>query len=204
MGGLSSGPWSNSSTRPAPCSRATRPPPRGRRGCCRRSPSRPAARIRYAYRMPPPAPPGTFTSGSGPTRRSKTRRTAARPTTRSPRRRAWTRPSSRWIPPEPPSGAASSAAWPPAHSTSDDWYSFTAGAGEPMTVAAAHQGSGGNEALSLYDQAGNLLATGGGKTVYTDSTIPNFVTPAAGTYYVRVSGAARHDVPTRHRARGGL
>jgi hypothetical protein len=72
--------------------------------------------------------------------------------------------------------------------TWNDYYSFTATAGEPTSIILKNL-SGGGTGLSLEDGSGAVLATGAGGAANFDLGIANFVPAATGTYYVRVSGA---------------
>jgi hypothetical protein len=76
---------------------------------------------------------------------------------------------------------------PAGTSANDDWYSFSANANEPLSLAVAHQ-SGAGETLALFDAAGNLLASGAAGATNSTASITNFVAPTADTYYARVSG----------------
>ena len=69
-----------------------------------------------------------------------------------------------------------------------DYYSFSAGAGDVVTLAIKALPSGGLN-LDLRNSADTVLASGVGGSTNLDSVISNFVIPAAGTYYARVTGA---------------
>jgi len=71
----------------------------------------------------------------------------------------------------------------------NDYYSFTAAAGDAVTLAVARQGGTGGETIALVDAASNVLATGVTGAVNVDQSISNFVFATGGTYYVRVSGS---------------
>jgi hypothetical protein len=68
-----------------------------------------------------------------------------------------------------------------------DFYSFTAGAGQSISLGVL--GSAGAATLELLDSDGAPLALGGAGSANYLQTISNFVARSAGTYYVRVQGA---------------
>ncbi|MDO8268888.1 MAG: CARDB domain-containing protein, partial [Moraxellaceae bacterium] len=74
----------------------------------------------------------------------------------------------------------------------NDWYQFTLAAGQSASLAATRTDvpSGSGLTLRLYDSAGNNLASGIPDAGNVDQSISNFVAPAAGTYYVRISSAS--------------
>ncbi len=73
---------------------------------------------------------------------------------------------------------------PLAIETLPDWYSFTLEAGESVSLAL---GGGGPQAtLDLYDSVG--LVAHGRSAENLERVISNFVAPAAGTYYVSITG----------------
>ncbi len=67
-----------------------------------------------------------------------------------------------------------------------DYYAFTVGAGETITLAATSQGAG-NVTLQLRNGADAVLATGV-PAANLGSVINNFTVTTAGTYYARVIG----------------
>ena len=69
----------------------------------------------------------------------------------------------------------------------EDWYRFSLAAGEAATVTLDNI-AGANTDLALFDAGGRLLALGGPYATTADEAIADFVAPAAGTYFVRVSG----------------
>jgi hypothetical protein len=74
-------------------------------------------------------------------------------------------------------------------SAATHYYSLTLAAGETATFGLKNlSGSGDN--ISLQDAGGNVLASGTAGGPSLDAVISNFVAPAAGTYYVVVSGSA--------------
>jgi hypothetical protein len=73
--------------------------------------------------------------------------------------------------------------------TWNDYYAFTAAAGETDTFAINNlTGSGAN--VFLEDGTGAVLASGVAGATNVDGVIGNFPITTAGTYYVRVSGSA--------------
>jgi hypothetical protein len=70
---------------------------------------------------------------------------------------------------------------------SDNWYSFPLSAGESATVGLGST-AGSGMSLQLYDANQNLLAQGV-SAANLAQVINNFVAPATGTYYIRVSGS---------------
>ena len=70
----------------------------------------------------------------------------------------------------------------------EQWYCFTADAGQPVTVALADL-LWGSASVELYDAAGNLLAVADGAGS-AGRAIHGFVPAAAGTFHVRVVGDA--------------
>ena len=68
----------------------------------------------------------------------------------------------------------------------DGWYSFPLAAGQSATVALAAAAPGAD--LQLYNASQQLLAQGVAGSNVAEA-INGFVAPAAGTYYVRVSGS---------------
>jgi hypothetical protein len=78
-------------------------------------------------------------------------------------------------------GGNSAGAW-------TDYYAFTAGADDVVSVALKHlTGSGAN--VFIEDQSGSLLASGSAGAANFDQGISSLSLPGAGTYYLRVSGA---------------
>lgn len=71
---------------------------------------------------------------------------------------------------------------------SDDFYAFDLSAGLPCTVALT-LASNAAVSLNLEDANGNVLATGTQTDQNVSSAIHNFVAPADGTYYVRLTGS---------------
>ncbi len=65
----------------------------------------------------------------------------------------------------------------------DDWFAFPLTAGQAATLALT-----GEAALGLYDASQTRLASGVA-AANVGQAIPNFVAPAAGTYYARVTGS---------------
>ena len=68
-----------------------------------------------------------------------------------------------------------------------DLYSFTLAQGQAATLAACVV-KGGALKLELLDAAGNLLAVGRTGSTNLDQVVSGFVAPAAGTYYLRITG----------------
>ncbi len=68
----------------------------------------------------------------------------------------------------------------------EDWYGFTLGAGETTTLALTAR-SGDNVQLELRDSFGANLAFAKTDARNVDAVFNNFVAPAAGTYYARLS-----------------
>jgi hypothetical protein len=69
-----------------------------------------------------------------------------------------------------------------------DYYSFTAAPGDTVTLALKIL-SGSGAGVFLEDGTGTVLASGVSGPGNLDQVISNFQLPAAGTYYVRVSGS---------------
>jgi hypothetical protein len=75
-----------------------------------------------------------------------------------------------------------------------DYFSFTAGAGDVLTLALTSTEGQASLGLSLMDESGALLTLGqAGQADNVDSLIRGLVTPVAGTYAVAVYGAADQD-----------
>ncbi len=70
----------------------------------------------------------------------------------------------------------------------DDWYSFNLAAGQSASVVATKL-SAGSLAISLVDSTGAALAWDTDSFTNVDQAIEHFVAPAAGTYYLRLSGS---------------
>ena len=68
-----------------------------------------------------------------------------------------------------------------------DYYAVPLTAGQSSTIAV--KGIGGHADIELYDGSGNLLALSDPSSHGVDGVISNFVAPATGTYYVKVTGA---------------
>src|SRR5262249_33261361 len=77
----------------------------------------------------------------------------------------------------------------PAPAPSSDFYSFSLNAGQSASVGLRALTTG-NLILELQDAGGNVLATGRTGATNLSRVINNFVTPADGTYYLRVAGAS--------------
>jgi len=76
---------------------------------------------------------------------------------------------------------------PPPASTGEDWYRFSLTAGQTVTLAA--KGDSGDIDLTLYNDAGTLLAMGVEDAANLDELIQNYSVSAAGNYYARIVGA---------------
>src|SRR5262249_52460171 len=71
-----------------------------------------------------------------------------------------------------------------------DFYSFSLAAGQVASLVVTPL-SGGTPGLELQDASGTVLSLGARLSANPPGlVVHNFVAPAAGTYYVRVSGAA--------------
>ena len=68
-----------------------------------------------------------------------------------------------------------------------DFYKFDLTAGQSATIVAKSL-NGKNLQITLVDGSGNVLATGVGGSTNVTQDIENFVAPAAGTYYVEITG----------------
>lgn len=74
-------------------------------------------------------------------------------------------------------------------SANDDYFAFSATAGERVSIATMRTGTTAGQRASLYNAAGDLLAVDvvGGTNIET--SLDGYVVPATGTYYVGVTGA---------------
>jgi hypothetical protein len=70
----------------------------------------------------------------------------------------------------------------------DDFYSFGLTAGQVASLVLTKLDNLGEVGLGLFNSAGALLQTGVGGATNVDQVIRNFVAPATGTYFARVSG----------------
>ncbi|MEM4407102.1 MAG: CARDB domain-containing protein, partial [Candidatus Methanomethylicaceae archaeon] len=72
----------------------------------------------------------------------------------------------------------------------DDWYFVTLSEGEKASLLLTSEGSfsTSNLSLELYDSSGNLLTAGIDVAANVDEAIVDFLAPAGGNYYIRVSG----------------
>ena len=80
-----------------------------------------------------------------------------------------------------------------ADGSTPDYYSFSLNQGQTTTIAVSSTDSntpGGSLSLELYDANGNLVTTGRNSWKNIQQGIWDFVPPAAGTYYAKVSGNA--------------
>jgi hypothetical protein len=71
-----------------------------------------------------------------------------------------------------------------------EYYAFPLTAGQHVSLAAAALASG-QVMEELQDSAGNVLATGTAFASGAGQAINNFIAPATGTYYIRISGATQ-------------
>ena len=69
-----------------------------------------------------------------------------------------------------------------------DYYGFGLSVGQGASLVLTNLAPSGSVGLELYDGTGTLLARGVSGAENVDQSISSFVAPAAGTYYVRVSG----------------
>jgi extracellular elastinolytic metalloproteinase len=73
-----------------------------------------------------------------------------------------------------------------------DLYSFNLSAGQSAS-AVLKTAAPGNLHVAILDGSGTVIASGAGGTTNVDEEVGNFVAPAAGTYYLRVTGPANVD-----------
>jgi sugar lactone lactonase YvrE len=70
----------------------------------------------------------------------------------------------------------------------NNYYSFKLDLGQSATITLDQYSGNGSADVFLVDAQGNVLATGQHGATNRDEVISNFVAPAAGTYYIKVTG----------------
>jgi methionine-rich copper-binding protein CopC len=75
-----------------------------------------------------------------------------------------------------------------------DYYGLALSAGQVMSALLGGIGTTSGLKVELYDANGTLLATGAGNSLNADSAIHDFVAPAAGQYFLKVSGTGRYNL----------